>query len=78
MAENGVGGRALEWAMRLFGYGDDFGLHRRMRPRSHAGSDGVQFAPWLLGSVAPARTTMSAPRSRVSPCSMIAAISCAR
>lgn len=25
MAENGVGGRALEWAMRLFGYGDDSG-----------------------------------------------------
>ena len=24
MAENGVGGRGLEWAMRLFGYGDDF------------------------------------------------------
>ena len=24
MAENGVGGRALEWAMRLFGYGDDY------------------------------------------------------
>ena len=24
MAENGVGGRALEWAMRLFGYGNDF------------------------------------------------------
>ena len=24
MAENGVGGRALEWAMRLFGYADDY------------------------------------------------------
>ena len=26
MAENGVGGRALEWAMRLFGYADDFAV----------------------------------------------------
>ena len=29
MAENGVGGRALEWTMRLFGYGDDYECDRR-------------------------------------------------
>lgn len=53
MAENGVGGRALEWSQRLFGYGDDtvgaVGDAGSVGP----GADGVQFLPWLLGSIAP-------------------------
>lgn len=53
MAENGVGGRALEWAMRLFGYGDDYRTATDDAASIDAGADGVQFAPWLLGSVAP-------------------------
>jgi xylulokinase len=53
MAENGVGGRALEWAMRLFGYGDDFGLATAEAGSIEPGAQGVQFAPWLLGSIAP-------------------------
>jgi xylulokinase len=53
MAENGVGGRALEWAMRLFGYGDDFAHAVADAATVSAGSDAVQFAPWLLGSIAP-------------------------
>jgi xylulokinase len=53
MAENGVGGRALEWAMRLFGYGDDFATATADAALIDAGADGVQFAPWLLGSIAP-------------------------
>jgi xylulokinase len=53
MAENGVGGRALEWAMRLFGYGDDYVAATDDAEAIGAGADGVQFAPWLLGSVAP-------------------------
>ena len=53
MAENGVGGRALEWAMRLFGYGDDYERATDDAASIGAGADGVQFAPWLLGSVAP-------------------------
>jgi xylulokinase len=53
MAENGVGGRALEWAMRLFGYADDYAVATADAGAIEAGSDGVQFAPWLLGSIAP-------------------------
>lgn len=53
MAENGVGGRALEWAMRLFGYADDYQSATADALTIEAGSDGVQFAPWLLGSIAP-------------------------
>jgi xylulokinase len=53
MAENGVGGRALEWAMRLFGYADDYVGATEDAASISAGADGVQFAPWLLGSVAP-------------------------
>ena len=53
MAENGVGGRALEWAMRFFGYGDDFVAATDDAASVAPGSDGVQFAPWMLGSVAP-------------------------
>ncbi|MEP7048039.1 MAG: FGGY family carbohydrate kinase [Ilumatobacteraceae bacterium] len=53
MAENGVGGRGLEWAMRLFGYGDDFSAATYDAAAIDAGAEGVQFAPWLLGSLAP-------------------------
>ena len=53
LAENGVGGRALEWAMRLFGYGDDYGSATADAAAVDGGSDGVQFLPWMLGSIAP-------------------------
>jgi xylulokinase len=53
MAENGVGGRALEWAMRLFGYGDDFDTATADAAAIDAGCEGVQFLPWMLGSIAP-------------------------
>ena len=53
LAENGVGGRGLEWAMRLFGYADDFGAATADAASIDAGSDGVQFLPWMLGSIAP-------------------------
>jgi xylulokinase len=53
MAENGVGGRALEWAMRLFGYGNDFATADADAATVASGADGVQFLPWLLGSIAP-------------------------
>lgn len=50
MAENGVGGRALEWAQRLFGYPS---VEAAIAEAAGVSSDGVQFLPWLLGSVAP-------------------------
>jgi xylulokinase len=53
MAENGVGGRALEWAVRLFGYGDDIAAAVDEAAALAHGADGVEFAPWLLGSIAP-------------------------
>ncbi|MFN8021605.1 MAG: FGGY family carbohydrate kinase [Acidimicrobiales bacterium] len=53
MAENGVGGRALEWAARLFGYGDDIAGALDDLGSLPDGADGVEFAPWLLGSIAP-------------------------
>ncbi len=52
MAENGVGGRALEWAQRLFGVPtpqDAVALAAEVAP----GCDGAGFLPWLLGSIAP-------------------------
>lgn len=52
MAENGVGGRSLEFAQRLFGVTtpqEAVGL----AAQAPAGSDGVLFLPWLLGSIAP-------------------------
>ena len=52
MAENGVGGRALEWAVRLFGHGDDVAA-ALADASAVADADGVEFAPWLLGSIAP-------------------------
>jgi sugar (pentulose or hexulose) kinase len=53
MAENGMGGRALEWAMHMFGYGDDYSSALAQAEGVAAGSDGAQFLPWLLGSIAP-------------------------
>lgn len=71
MAENGVGGRALEWFLRQFVHPDDDlapvhpghrGPHLpddayerlfRAAEAVPAGADGVQFLPWLLGSIAP-------------------------
>ncbi len=53
MAENGIGGRALEWAMRMFGYGADFAAVESDAAAVTAGAGGVQFLPWLLGSIAP-------------------------
>ena len=51
MAENGVGGRAFEWARGLFGYGDDVAAALADAESVEAGT--VQFLPWLLGSSAP-------------------------
>lgn len=51
MAENGLGGSAFEWARRLFGYGDD--VASALADAVAVDADGVQFLPWLLGSVAP-------------------------
>jgi xylulokinase len=53
MAENGVGGRALEWVSRLVGHGDDVVAALADAAGLPDGSDGVGFAPWLLGSIAP-------------------------
>lgn len=52
MAENGLGGRAFEWAQRLLGYPtpDEAFADAASVP---AGSDGAGFLPWLLGSLAP-------------------------
>ena len=50
MAENGLGGRALEWAQRLFGYA---GIESALADAAAVTTDGLQFMPWLLGSVAP-------------------------
>lgn len=66
MAENGMGGRALEWLLRSVAYPDDAFTPGAVPPpdayeRAEAaaasvpvGSAGVQFLPWLLGSIAPA------------------------
>jgi xylulokinase len=53
MAENGVGGRALEWVARLVGWGDRIGDAVDDVASIDPGADGVQFLPWLLGSIAP-------------------------
>lgn len=50
MAENGLGGRVLEWAQRMFGYAD---IESALNDAASVTADGVQFMPWLLGSVAP-------------------------
>lgn len=51
MAENGVGGRAFEWARQMFGYGDD--VETALADAAAVTADGVQFLPWLIGSNAP-------------------------
>lgn len=53
MAENGVGGRALEWAQRLFGHGDDTAAAIADAAAVAPGAGDVMFLPWLLGSIAP-------------------------
>ena len=63
MAENGVGGRALEWFLRSVVYADDafataapddlYDRAMAAAATAPAGSDGAQFLPWLLGSIAP-------------------------
>ncbi len=53
LAENGVGGRALEWAMRLLGYGDAFAAAVVDAEVIEPLAEGVYFLPWLLGSIAP-------------------------
>ena len=68
MAENGVGGRALEWFLRSIVYANDAfteatvagdlpddAYDRVMHAAASipVGADGVQFLPWLLGSIAP-------------------------
>ena len=52
MAENGLGGRAFEWAQRLFGY-DSPETALDDAAAVAPGSDGVLFLPWLLGTIAP-------------------------
>lgn len=63
MAENGLGGKALEHLLTQVIYADDdFGDHRtgdkfaalgRAVSAVEPGSDGVLFLPWLAGSMAP-------------------------
>ena len=53
MAENGVGGRALEWVARLVGMGGDIAAAVADAGSVGVGADGVRFMPWLLGSIAP-------------------------
>ena len=52
MAENGLGGRAFDWAQRLLGY-DSPDTALADAGTVAPGSDGVLFLPWLLGSIAP-------------------------
>jgi xylulokinase len=52
MAENGVGGRALEVGIRLLGI--DFDAAEDLASAAAPGSGGVLFQPWLAGSIAPA------------------------
>jgi xylulokinase len=52
MAENGLGGRAFDWAQRLFGY-DSPDTALLDADGVAPGSDGALFLPWLLGSIAP-------------------------
>jgi xylulokinase len=53
LAENGVGGRALEWALATFGAGEPAAAIDAAMDVP-VGADGVAFYPWLLGSLAPA------------------------
>jgi xylulokinase len=51
MAENGVGGKAFEWARTLLGEDVDNAL--ALAGDAPPGAAGVRFAPWLAGSIAP-------------------------
>ena len=51
MAENGVGGRALEVWLGIAGDGHDVAEHQAATVP--AGANGVLFLPWLSGSIAP-------------------------
>lgn len=65
MAENGVGGRAVEWFLRNHVFADDgfapgttlpddaYERLEQVAGSVVAGSDGALFLPWLLGSIAP-------------------------
>lgn len=50
MAENGLGGRAFEWARQFLGYPD---VEAALADAAAVRCDGVQFLPWMLGSGAP-------------------------
>jgi xylulokinase len=52
MAENGLGGRAFEWAQRFLGY-DSPDTALDDAATVECGSEGALFLPWLLGSIAP-------------------------
>ena len=54
MAENGIGGKALEWAQQFMGFGIDVAAALEAAASVPPGSDGVGFAPWLTGALAPA------------------------
>ena len=65
MAENGVGGKALEFLLRNIVFADDALGHESMPTDAYeraeaaaatvaSGSEGVMFLPWLVGSMAPA------------------------
>jgi len=51
LAENGVGGRALEVGLQLLDL--DFEGAEALAASAGAGSRGVMFQPWLAGSIAP-------------------------
>lgn len=63
IAENGIGGRALEWFVRTIMRADDdgdsapsaaaFDLAESIAASAPPGAGGVAFAPWLVGSMAP-------------------------
>jgi xylulokinase len=53
MAENGLGGRVLEWALGLVGRTADIDAALTAAATVQPGSDGVAVFPWLLGSLAP-------------------------
>lgn len=52
MAENGLGGRAFDWALQFFGY-DSHDTALADAGTVAPGAGGAQFLPWLLGSIAP-------------------------
>jgi xylulokinase len=53
MAENGLGGRALDWVLGLVGWTGQYDDAFAAAGEVPAGSDGAAFFPWLLGSLAP-------------------------